>query len=105
MQYNFFRLENEDDMNLPLNKFRLFQKKLFPPKKVITNKKFHFSYVQYVIDNIKRKEKELNDSKKENNKPNKILIKKKINKNNNKYINNDNNVNEIMFRSFNGKIF
>ena len=105
MQYNFFRLENEDDINLPLNKFRIFQKKLFPPKKIITNKKFHFSYVQYVIDNIKRKEKELNDSKKETNKPNKILIKKKINKNNNKYINNDNNVNEIMFRSFNGKIF
>ena len=109
MQYNFFRLDNEDDMKIPINKFRLFQKKLYSPQKVITNKKFHFSYVQYVIDNIKRKEKEkekeLNDSKKENNKPKKILIKKKINRNNNKYVNNDNNINEIMFRSFNGKIF
>ena len=104
MKYNFFRLENEDDMNLPINKFKRFQKKLYTSKKVIPNNKFHLDYVKYIIENIKRKEKaELSTSRNKKEKSSRILRTKKKFRNNNENLNND-NYNNIMFRSFNGNL-
>ena len=104
MKYNFFKLDNEDDMNLPINKFKRFQKKLYKSKKVIPNNKFHLDYVKYIIENIQRKEKaELNTSRNKINKTNKILRLKKKYRNNNENLIND-NYNNIMFRSFNGVV-
>ena len=104
MKYNFFRLENEDDMNLPINKFKRFQKKLYTSKKVIPNSKFHLDYVKYIIENIKRKEKaELSTSRNKKEKSSRILKMKKKFRNNNENLNND-NYNNIMFRSFNGNL-
>ena len=104
MKYNFFRLENEDDMNLPINKFKRFQKKLYTSKKVIPNSKFHLDYVKYIIENIKRKEKaELSTSRNKKEKSSRILRMKKKFRNNNENLNND-NFNNIMFRSFNGNL-
>ena len=105
MKYNFFRLENEDNMNLPINRFKRFQKKLYSSKKVIPNNKFHLNYVKYVIEKIKRKEKaELIASRNKKEKSNKILRMKKKYRNNNEKIN-YNNYNDKMFRSFNGENF
>ena len=104
MKYNFFKLDNEDDMNLPINKFKRFQKKLYKSKKVIPNNKFHLDYVKYIIENIQRKEKaELNTSRNKINKTNKILRLKKKYRNNNENLIND-IYNNIMFRSFNGVV-
>lgn len=104
MKYNFFRLENEDDMNLPINKFKRFQKKLYTSKKVIPNNKFHLDYVKYIIENIKRKEKaELSTSRNKKEKSSRILRMKKKFRNNNENLNYD-NFNNIMFRSFNGNL-
>ena len=56
-KYNFFRIDGENDMNLPTNKFKNFQHFLNFRKKPKPNGKFHQSYVKFFIDNIKRKEK------------------------------------------------
>ena len=60
--------------------------------------------MKYIIENIKRKEKAvLNTSRNKKEKSSRILRMKKKFRNNNENLNND-NFNNIMFRSFNGNL-
>ena len=99
MKYNFFKVGNEDDENLPINKFKRFKKILHNPKKVRTKNKFHINYVQYIIDNIRRKEN--TKPRNENNKSNHIFKRKKLNITNDEILN---NISKKMLKSFNGSI-
>ena len=56
-KYNFFKIDKENDMNLPMNKFKKYQHFLISRKHPKPNGKFHQNFVKYLIDNIKRKEK------------------------------------------------
>ena len=69
-EYNFFRLNENDNMNNAMNKLKKFKNYLTHRRIKRPNGKFHINYVHYLIDNIRRKEEaeKLFKNKKYNNK-------------------------------------
>ena len=55
-EYNFFRLNENDNMNNAMNKLKKFKNYLTHRRIKRPNGKFHINYVHYLIDNIRRKE-------------------------------------------------